>query len=197
MSTAANFFSEIQQAVVNILDPEAVFDNVPLLPETLGDLQSVVETVMAKMGVCVTIETPFASIVHADLPPVYFENIPVVVTIWEDTTLNRPTGDVNQVHFMEMALSALYLLTHSTPKNAEGVQIATQFTADNPTLVDCRKNGRIDAETFPNLQGVQINLVTTCGFTYTPQATILDGNNQALLDGMGIKLTADRPFSRT
>lgn len=193
-ASADRFFLDIQDAAARILDADAAFDGVPILTEELGDLDNAIGIVMGKLGICAIIETPFASITAPNTPPVHFNDVPITVTIWEDTFLNRPSSDVNQRHWVELALIALYLLLHSTPRDESGEQVATAFHADNPTLIDLRNE--IDREKFPNIQGVQLRLKCTTGFTYTPQAPLLDGNNQQLLDGLGLKITTDRPFSR-
>jgi len=195
MPAPDNFFLEIQQGVIDLLDADAAFDGVPLLTEALGDLDNAIEIVMNKLGVCVVVESPFASITSPNTPPVQFQDVPIVVTIWEDTFLNRASTEVNQRHFMELSLIALYLLLHSTPRDADGEAVATVLYADNPTIVDLRNT--IDKERFPNIQGAQLRLKCTTGLTYTPQAGLLDGNNQQLLNSMGIKLTTDRPYART
>jgi len=115
--------------------------------------------------------------------------------------LSERLGDLNNAVEIVMnkigicVVIALYLLLHTTPRDDAGDAVATQFYADNPTIIDLRN--AIDQEKFPNIQGMQLKLKCTSGFDYVPQGTLLDGNNQQLLDSMGIKMTTDRPFART
>jgi hypothetical protein len=189
------FFQEIQEAVARVLTADAWFDTVPVLTERLGDLDSIIEIAMGKLGICVVIETPFATCNKPNIPSIQFDDIPVTLTIWEDVVLNGNSPNVNRRGFIGTALVALWLLHQNIPRNPEGIQLTNVLYCASPTMVDLR--GLIDREKYPNVQGVQLNFKCSAGFNYTPQATLLDGNNQALLDGMGIKLTTDRPFSRT
>lgn len=188
-----NFFLDIQQAAADTLLSDAYFYGIPVLTEQLGDLDSAIEIVMSKLGLCVIVQSGLATCSKPDMPGVNFDRIPVRVTIWEDTTLNRFSEGVNVKHYSGAALTALWLLTHQRPRK-DGTVIANCFIPDDPTFVDLRN--QIDREQFPNIQGIEINLLTSGGFDYEPQDILLDGNNQALLDGMGIYLTTGRPINK-
>lgn len=189
------FFLQIGDAIVGALDQEAYFDTVPMITERLGDMDNAIETVMNKLKICGVIETPFASCTKPNIAPIQFDDVPITITFYEDTVMNRSAADANRRTARGAALIALYLLHQYVPRTSEGVALCNMFYCDSPTMVDLR--GVIDRQAFPNLQGVQIRLKCSAGFVHTPQASLLDGNNQALLDGMGIKLTTPRPFSRS
>lgn len=193
MINPENFFLDLQQAAADILDADAYFDGVPILTEQLGDLDNAITTVMAKMGLCVIIESPFASVRSADTAATFFDDIPILVTVWEDTILNRFNADINIKHHTGAALIALWLLTHSRPMK-DGEQIGNVFTAEEPTMVNLANT--VDRERFPNVQGTQLRLRCSAGFVYEPQQTLLSENNTALLSEMGVKLTTDRPFTK-
>jgi hypothetical protein len=193
MINPENFFLDIQQAAVDILDADAYFDGVPILTEQLGDLDNAIEIVIGKCGLCVIIESPFASVTSKDTAATFFGDIPIVVTIWEDTVLNRFNEDINIKHHTGAALIALWLLTHSRPMK-DGEQIANVFVCEEPTMVNLAS--AVDRERFPNIQGMQLRLSCSAGFVYVPQLTLLSENNTALLSEMGVRLTTDRPFTK-
>ncbi len=189
------FFLEIQQGIADLLDADAYFDGIPILTARLGDLESSIEMVMSKLGICVVIQSPVANIRTPNVGAVNFDDIPITLTIWEDTTLNRAVdADGNVKRFTGTTLVALWLLTHARPRNAANETISNALHADNPTLVNLEST--IDKETFPNIHGFQIRLKTSAGFNYVPQQTLLSENNEALLAENGIKLTTDRSFQK-
>ena len=104
MINPENFFLDLQQAAVDILDADAYFDGIPILSEQLGDLDNAIEIVIGKLGLCVIIESPFATVNSADTAATYFSDIPILVTIWEDTVLNRFNQDINVKHHSVAAL---------------------------------------------------------------------------------------------
>jgi hypothetical protein len=181
-----NFFLDIQQAAADILDADAYFDGIPILTEQLGNLDNAIEIVMSKIGLCIVIEAPFADVNYPNVGAVNFDDIPILVTVWEDTTLTRPVA--GQKHFIGTALTALWLLTHGVPRK-DGEQIANIFAPDSPTMVDLRNT--IDREQFPNIQGCQLRFKCSGGYTYTPQPAgegLLSENNNSLLSELGIPL---------
>lgn len=189
------FFLQIGDAVVECLDQEAYFDTIPGITERLGDMDNAIETVMNKLGICYVVETPFASATKPNVPAIQFDDVPITLTFWEDTVMNRNAANANGRTFTGAALIAAWLLHQYVPRTSGGVALCNMLYCDTPTMVDLR--GAIDRQAFPNVQGVQLRLKCSAGFDYDPQASLLDGNNQSLLDGMGIKLTTPRPFSRT
>lgn len=181
-----NFFLDIQQAAADILDGDAYFNGIPILTEQLGDLDNAIEIVMSKIGLCIVIEAPFADVNYPNVGAVNFDDIPILVTVWEDTTITRP--DPASKHFIGTSLVALWLLTHGVPRK-DGEQIANIFAPDSPTMVDLRNT--IDREKFPNIQGCQLRFKCSGGYTYTPQPAgegILSENNNSLLSELGIPL---------
>lgn len=189
--SAADFFTEIQQAVINRLDPDATFDGIPLLHENMDNFDQAFDIVFGKANIIGVVRTPFGNITAANLPAVRFDDIPVEIEFWENTVFNRATANTNPRTVMDLALAALGLLVLKFPRNTSDEIIANALYADNPTLVNLGPT--VDQERFPNVQGVLVRLKTGAGFNFTPTATLLDGNNQTLLDGMGLPLLTPRP----
>lgn len=189
---ASDFFASIQQGVIDRLDPDATFDNVALLRETMNEFDQAFEIVMGKLGICGIVRTPFGTINAANLPAVNFTDIPVEIEFWEDTITNRGGSKASAyTTVMDCALNALGLLIHKFPRDAAGEAVANALYPDSPTLVDL--GATVDRQQFPNIQGVLVRLKCSAGFNFTPTTPLLDGNNQELLDGMGIRLLTPRP----
>lgn len=189
------FLVEIQNAIIRVLDPDAAFDDVPLLPEYIGDLENAIQTVFAKLNICVVVMARLARATSANTPGMQFL-VPIQIEVYEDTYLNRMPANVNAKHYWITAVKALALLWHTVPRNAAGEAVATAiYPEPNNSIEDITKE--FDRERFPNIAAARINLLCTTGVIYEPQQTLLNGNNQALLNSMGITLTVPRPFDRS
>lgn len=189
------FLVEIQNAIIRVLDPDAAFDGVPLLPEYLGDLENAIQIVFGKLNICVVVQARLARATSSNTPGMQFL-VPITIEIIEDTYLNRFPQNINARHYWITAVKALALLWHTVPKAADGEPVATAIYPDpNNSIEDI--SAEFDREKFPNIGAARLNLFCTCGVIYEPQQTLLDGNNQALLDSMGIYLTVPRPFDRS
>lgn len=102
---------ELQQAVCDYLDSDAWFDLIPVIREEMGDLSNLIDISLGKLGCCVVVETPVANCESPNVPSMFFNDIPIVVTVWENVLLNR-TASGSQKYALDTAQIIAALLQH-------------------------------------------------------------------------------------
>lgn len=167
---------ELQELIATKLDNDQWFDQIPVITENLGDVATIVEIAVSKLGSCVVVETPTANLSHPNTPAVQFDEVPLVVTVWENVLLNRDTNnaDASNQKALETAQVIVALLHHFEPGTGWNTIIATTPTiekADDPELV-----------------GYHVRFRTACGFRYTPQPSITDESSRDILTEAGAQI---------
>lgn len=170
----------LQTGILNRLDPDRWFDRIPVITEQLGDIANAVELSVGKLGTCVVVETPVANLNYTDLPGVYLDDVPIVVTVWENVIINQSnTG--SQKHALDTALIVLALLhQYLVPELADA--------NGNMPLVIARPQQTIVKSPDPELLGYHVNLRTNLGFRYTPEASVATESNADLLTEAGFTI---------
>lgn len=181
--SASDFpLNEIQQKIVAKLASDAWFGKVPILSENIGDVASLVEMAIGKVGSCVVVEMPVANCLHPNVPPIFFEELLVVVTVWEQVLLNRGRNG-SQRPALKTAQIIAFLLHHFTPLLDDG-STANTLIIRSPSIV------RADD---PDFLGYHVFFQTAAGFSYTPGDVLASGNNDTLLTGMGVNIEIGEP----
>lgn len=165
----------VQQLIQDRLDGDAWFDLIPVITENLGDIASIVDIAVAKLGSVVVVETPTASINHPNAPAADLDEIPVVVTVWENVPLNRDANNAaaSQKRAVDTA-QVIVALLHGY--QAEGWN---SFFATSPT---------IERADDPLLVGYHVRFRISCGLRYTPAASLSTNSSESILTNAGIAI---------
>lgn len=106
----ASILRALQESVAARLLAMPEFANIPVVPESVKDLETEVQTAVNKMGLCVTVFTSKALRALPGPHQPYFEKIDVLVTVFENVPINRRPQNIGYVTGQEVAeLCACYL----------------------------------------------------------------------------------------
>lgn len=164
---------ELQELIATRLDNDQWFDRIPVITENLGDVATIVDIAVSKLGSCVVVETPTANCSHPNVPAVEFDEVPIVVTVWENVILNRDADNTaaSNKKALETAQVICALLHHFEPGTGWNTIITT-----TPT---------IEKADDPDLVGYHCRFRTACGFRYVAQPSITDESSRDLLTEAG------------
>lgn len=166
---------QIQQLIADKLDADVWFDQIPVITENLGDVASIVDIAVSKLGSCVVVETPTANCSHPNAPAIEFDEVPIVVTVWENVLLNRDANNesASNLKALDTAQVICALLHHFQPEgwNTLICVVPTIEKADDPQLVGYHCRFRI-----------------SCGLRYTPQPSITDESSREILTEAGAQI---------
>lgn len=165
----------IQQLIADRLDGDAWFDLIPVISENLGDVATIVEIAVAKIGCCVVVETPTANCSHPNVPSIDFDEIPIVVTVWENVLLNRDTNNASasQKYALDTAQVIVALIHHYQPEGWN------TFIAVTPTITKADD---------PDLNGYHCRFRISAGLRYQPQASITTEDSRDILTEAGASI---------
>lgn len=166
---------QLQQIVADRLDADMWFDLIPVITENLGDVAKIVEIAVAKLGSCVVVETPTANCSHPNVPAIEFDEIPIVVTVWENVLLNRDTNNdsASQKAAIDTAQVICALIHHYQPSGWN------TFICVTPT---------IEKADDPDLVGYHCRFRIAAGLRYTPQPSITDESSRDILTEAGAQI---------
>src|SRR4051812_32367390 len=91
-----SIFKDLQQGIADTLVADSYFTNVPVVTENVKEITSMIQQAISKIGVCCIVITPSASIASPDYPKPYYDNVRIVVRVFEQPTLNRGTNGLNK-----------------------------------------------------------------------------------------------------
>lgn len=175
----------LQRAITDLLSAHAWFTQIPVLNEDRIDVSYAVELAAGKLGSCVVVETPQVSHAESNLPSAHFGNIDVDLLCYEQPDINRKRDSgglpVRAGSWAcETAQILFALLQHWQPPGG----YATVLFNRDPV---------IQQEFDPDYVLWVVRFRCAAGFSYEPQQSLLSGNNETLLSGLGLPLTASRP----
>ena len=164
----------IQAGVAARLASDPYFSNVTIVTENIGDIENKIQTAIAKLGVCVIVVTPSASMAAPDAPAPYFNNIKVLVRVVENVVLNRSASGANKPasDVAEIVASLLHQWTPDGISECIFLEEPSITLGNDPRLlsydVRCRTQGGL-SYTIPST--AQPVIVLT-GSSYPQTATI-------------------------
>src|SRR5690348_12703566 len=131
----------LQRAITDILDADVWFDRIPILNESLGDIEHMTDFLLKKsgLGVCVVIQTPLANIGFPDIPPCYFDECPILISCYAHTELNKVSNEGSGIHpFSTAQVVAALLHQKRIEALADADGNCPQLFAANPTIIPVR-----------------------------------------------------------
>lgn len=165
---------QIQDLIKERLDEDSWFDLIPVISEQLGDVTTLVDIAVAQLGSCVVVETPTASVNHANTPAVDFDEIPVVVTVWEQVLINQAdSATASQKHALDTAQVIVALIHGYQPEGWNS------FYATAPT---------IEKSDDPDLVGYHCRFRISAGLRYVPTASLSTNTSESLLTNAGAEI---------
>lgn len=122
-----SLLSTLQDLCVQRLEKFAYFTGIPVIHERHHDIDSALATALGKIGACVVILTPEASVEnHRDCPFPFWESIKIVAQVIEHPTINRKLRpDKTASEIAEQVAMRLHFF------NPPGLNI---ITLDNPSI---------------------------------------------------------------
>ena len=121
----ANF----QELVAAELRTMSELSDVDVLTERKGDIASMLDVALGKMGLCAVVLTPFAKVAEPNLPGPELDPLSVTVAVFEDVALADDAAIDPRTAFT-VALAALQRLHHWAPPG-----FPRMLTAANNALV--------------------------------------------------------------
>jgi hypothetical protein len=88
-------FQEIQTAIAERLEADAWFNQIPVITEKMGDLATIVDMAVGKIGICVVVETVVGNIESENMVgngAAHFDDVHIIAAVWETPTINRAEG---------------------------------------------------------------------------------------------------------
>lgn len=89
---------------------------IPVLIESLRDIESQIEMALGQIGLCVLLVTPFSGKVLQEIHPPYFEDITVTVRVFENVPVNTTLPRA-----VEVAEAVAWHLHHFRPTGSGAV----------------------------------------------------------------------------
>lgn len=143
----------LQARVQAKLEEDPWFVDIPVISDVRGDPISEMDQAIEKALICVVIQTPTANQRNGNITKPYFDDIRVILTIWENAMLNRGNQGTGKDHLTTAQIVAALLLAWA-PEDMQ------PFAPVNPFLRDA-----LD----PELVGTQVTFRTSGGYHYTPE----------------------------
>lgn len=166
---------DLQQLCADHLDEDRWFDQIPVITENLGDVATLVNIAVGKLGSCCVVETPLANATKPNIPSIWFDEIPIIVTVWESVILNRSDTGSNK-----KALDTAQIIA----------SLLHQFVPTGFATVVCRTPTIIRADD-PELLGYHVMFTTEIGFKYQPEPSLSNETSIDLLTEAGAILTTE------
>lgn len=102
----------IQASVADRLLSDPYFENIPVITENIGDIETAIDEAVDRLGICMVVVTPGARVTNPNVAGPWFNKIPIVVRAIENVILNRGTEGAKQAsEAVEMAAILLHLHT--------------------------------------------------------------------------------------
>lgn len=176
----------LQQAIVDFLDEDVWFDRIPIVCEGMGDIAKMCDTLVGKLGTVTVVQTPTADCNFPDIPSIYFDQLPIVISTYAHTELNKITNEGTGIHpFSTAQVIASLLHQWRCEDLATDEGNAPQLIAAPKTIVpviDELKDGII---------GWDVYMIANLGYRYRPAASLATNSNEALLTNAGIEITVN------
>lgn len=145
--------SEIQAQAVATLTSDPYFAGISIIPEDLKDIVSEIQTSLAKLGICVVVQTPDTEFKYGDAPGPIMDSVKVAIQVAEMPLINRgakgtrkPAGQV-----AEYVAWLLHFPNHAATRQDTYRLIAKRIrTVAHKTLLI----RQIDFETNGSLAGI-------------------------------------------
>jgi len=169
----------LQQAITDKLKGDPWFNGIPVITEKLGDIATLVDISVGKLGSCVVVETPSANVLRANVPPINFDSVPIAITVWENVILNHSSTGTGK-YALDTAQIVAFLIHQFIPL-IDG-QSWNIITAVTPTIVKSED---------PDLNGYHVFFTTSVGFTYAPTGALSTETNEQLLTEAGATLITE------
>jgi hypothetical protein len=99
---------EKQEAIVKLLERNAALSDLTIIAENRLDLVTAINTSMAKLGLCVIVQTLEAAVLHPAKPGPVFDAQKFSVVVHEQPTLNRGKTDRTAQSVAEQVAVALH-----------------------------------------------------------------------------------------
>jgi hypothetical protein len=170
----------LQSKIVDKLAADSWFNRIPVIAEDIGDIVTAVDISVGKLGSCVVVETPVANCNIPNVPSIIFDEVLIVVTVWENVIINRDpnSAEASQKPALHTAQIVAALLHHWVPELEDGSKEAI-VTIRSPSITLAEN---------PDLLGYHVYFDFGGGLTYTPSSGLRTGSNQTLLTGLGLGL---------
>jgi hypothetical protein len=174
---------ELQQAITDYLDQDSWFDSIGILNESHGDLAVNTDILISKLGVGVVVQIPTAEVNFPDLPAIYFDQVPIIVSCYAHTELNKVSNQGTGIHPFNTAQVVAALLHQWRVEDlADAEGNAPMLIAAPKTIVP------VTDELKDGVIGWDVYLITHLGFRYVPERSLADNNNNAILTNAGIEI---------
>lgn len=101
----------MQLSIEALIKATAALSDIPVISEERQDLVNQIETSLAKLGLCIVIQTVDAKVSHPNLPGPVFDAMTVSVLVHENVLINRSKSDRTALAVAQDVALALHLKT--------------------------------------------------------------------------------------
>ena len=165
-------FRTFQSSVANRLSSQPFLAGVPIVVDSKKEIQTEIQTAISKLGVCVIVVTPTASMSSPNAPAPYFERVKLILRVVEQPTINRSAGGLGLTAYdvAEFVAIALHSWSPFEEDSSTVQDVNTTVVVDTITTVPDKSFLVIDVNAHTSF-GIDSKLLLT------PPSYTLNNNN--------------------
>lgn len=180
--------TQVQSEIRDLLLADPFFAKVAVLTEQIEDIENEIDRSMAELGIGCIVLTAQADCQHPNMRPVYFEQVTVVIRVFENVTFNRGEGGSGKTA-SEVAEKIATLIHGWTPDGAPNT-----YNLSSPSIKLASAPGLLSYDVLAETQfGLEPDIIPQVGvITLTDVAGVI--SMSCATPGAAIFYTTDGNF---